>query len=212
VALSIVGILAGCGNANNITETAPTNTTKNTVANVPANSTTDAMTNTTTGTNATTSTKQTTSNTTSNNSGLSEKTYPSTISATNAIMSLEADSSGQFVPSGSDIDLGLGIKAQHSTSSGLNMYKWQEGRWSIVTQFWANTPGALSVTKNMLSYLHTHMLPVPHNKGFITAVEPTTSKRADDLTTTIAWQIGNHVYELKETGNPVTALKTVTTK
>lgn len=145
-------------------------------------------------------------------SGISEKTYPSITAATNAIMLLQDYSSGQFVPSGSDSNLGMGIKAKHSTSGGLNMYGWQEGRWSIITQFWANTPDALSVTKNMAIYLHINSLPVLHNKGFIVAGQSITSKGADDLATTIAWQVGTRVYELKETGNPVTVLKTVFTK
>ncbi|WDL99229.1 hypothetical protein [Alicyclobacillus sp. ALC3] len=74
VAVSIVGILVGCGNANsttggsapaptNTSNQAVTNTATNTSTNLPANASTNSVTNTTTGTNAT-STDQTTSNTT----------------------------------------------------------------------------------------------------------------------------------------------------
>lgn len=143
--------------------------------------------------------------------GLTERTYPSTAAAFNALNHLQDTSIGQFIPTGSDVSLGSGIKARHSNKGGLNSYSWKEGRWSVVTQFWANTPDALGVSRNMVSYMHSHMLPAPYSKGFITAVQPRTSKRSNHLVTIIAWQVGSHLYELKRTGNPVTALETVLT-
>ena len=147
-------------------------------------------------------------------SGLIEKTYPTTVAALGAINRLQLESSGQFISHGPATYLGLGIKAQYWSNGEWFGYEWQEGRWTILTQFWgkANTPVGVKVAKNMVAFLHTHMLPAPQNKGIIVAAQPSISSSVDYVSNTIAWQVGNHVYELKETGNPVTALKNVVIK
>ncbi len=142
-------------------------------------------------------------------SGLIQKTYATTTAAVNAVNSLLVETSGQFNPSGPDVNLGLGIKAGFSGGAGQYSYQWHEGRWTVLTQFWGNVTEGTNVAKSMVAYLHSHMLPAPQQNGIIVATQPSTSNSAKDLHTTIAWQVGNHVYELKQTGNPVTALKTV---
>lgn len=111
---------------------------------------------------------------------------------------------GQVYPSGPAVDLGTGIKANFNGGAGTYVYQWHEGNWTLNVLGTGNRSSGTQVAKNVVSYLHTHMLPAPNNNGTI-IIKATTNS----WTTTIAWQEGNKVYQLKQNGNPVSALTTV---
>ena len=139
---------------------------------------------------------------------LSGESYVSAAKAIGAITSLE-QSNGQFYPSGPAINLGLGIKAEFSGGAGQYSYKWNEGRWIVLTQFWGGGAGN-QVVKDMVAYLHTHMLPAPENKGIILIQQPGSSNNPLKVTKNIiAWQVGEKVHQLRYTGNPIQALQIV---
>lgn len=97
VAISIVGVLAGCGNANDTTGgTTPTNTTNQTAINtstgITANTTTNAAANTSAGTQATT-----------NTSSSSTANQPGAIIGNTQIIHLASPVPNQTVQAGSEI-------------------------------------------------------------------------------------------------------------
>ena len=80
----------------------------------------------------------------------------------------------------------------------------------MLTQFWGASAAGTQVVKDMVAYLHTHMLPAPENKGIIIIQQPSSSHMPLKVTqNTIAWQVGNKVYQLQYTGDPIHALQIV---
>lgn len=154
------------------------------------------------------STSNTTPNQPSSSSPVREHSYSSANEATSAITKIE-QGFGQFYPSGPAINLGSGISAEFAGGAGQYSYKWNEGRWTILTQFWGSNATGTQVAKEMVAYLHTHMLPAPQNKGVIIVSQPSSSTTPKVSHTTIAWQVGSKVYELQQTGDPINALATV---
>ena len=136
-----------------------------------------------------------------------EKSYPSSTEATDAITNLEPNN-GQFYPSGSAVNLGLGIKAEFYGGAGQYGFKWNEGRWIVLTQFSGNDATGTKLVKEIVAYLHTHMLPVPENKGVI-IIQQTGSSTLKVTQNTIAWQVGNKIYQLQQTDDPIRALQIV---
>lgn len=141
-------------------------------------------------------------------SSVSEHTYPSSTEATGAIASLEKRF-GQFYPSGPPVNLGLGIKAEFSGGAGQYSYKWNEGRWVVLTRFWGPTGNGTQTAKEVVSYLYTHLLPLPENKGFIMISQPRSSTTPKVSQNTIAWQVGSKTYTLQQTGDPIKTLEAV---
>jgi hypothetical protein len=133
--------------------------------------------------------------------------YTSVDQAVNAINTIQQEF-GQFNPSGPNVNLGSGITAEFSGGTGQSSYKWTEGRWTILARFWGASAAGQKEAQQIVSYLHTHMLPVPQNDGIITVSQPTSSLSPTDCNTTVAWQDGSKVQELKQTGDPIRALQT----
>lgn len=164
----------------------------------------------------TTASNQTQSNTTQpNNSivppsntssdGIQVQTYSSAQVAAAVIDKLQA-SIGQVYPSGPPVDLGTGIKANFNGGAGTYVYQWHEGNWTLnVKGVGDSTPGT-KLSKSVVAYLHSHMLPAPNTKGTIII---SGSSSGATWNTTIAWQEGNTVHQLKQSGDPVNALTTV---
>lgn len=164
--------------------------------------------------NSTTSSNQqkrmvnTSTQTTSSGSKIIATAYSSSSDAVNAIENIEK-SFGQVNPSGPPVDLGSGIKADFSGGAGTYSYKWHEGNWTILFKGWGDSSLGSQVAKSVVAYLHTHMLPAPEKKGVITIVQPSSSNTPEVSQNTVAWQVANHVYTLKENGDPLKALETV---
>lgn len=152
-------------------------------------------------TSSTPSTQKNTSPTTPSN--VIVHSYASVSQATNAIDAIQ-QGFGQIYPSGPNLNLGNGISAEQDGALGSLYLKWTEGRWTILAHLASS--GAVTQAKQMVSYLHTHMLPAPQNKGVISVTQ---SPQTLYTRTTVAWQVGTKVYEIQQTGDPVTALKTV---
>lgn len=164
--------------------------------------------------NSTTSSNQqkrmvnTSTQTTSSGSKIIATAYSSSSDAVNAIENIEK-SFGQVNPSGPPVDLGSGIKADFSGGAGTYSYKWYEGNWTILFKGWGDSSLGSHVAKRVVGYLHTHMLPAPEKKGVITIVQPSSSNTPEVSQNTVAWQVANHVYTLKENSDPLKALETV---
>lgn len=139
----------------------------------------------------------------SSGGSISTKSYSTSTGAANQITRIQG---GKI--SGTPINLGHGITAEASGAMGHARYEWQEGNWTIEIRFLTMNTGVKQAAENMVSYLHTHMLPAPNNHGVI-IVNNTDTNKTFNPTTTIAWQEGNKVNELQQTGNPVQALQTV---
>ncbi|WP_054971234.1 hypothetical protein [Alicyclobacillus ferrooxydans] len=134
---------------------------------------------------------------------ISTTSYATSTEAANQIASIQGGSL-----SGAPVNLGYGITAMESAGMGHARYEWQEGNWVIEVRYYTMNTGVKQVAEDMVSYLHTHMLPAPNNHGVI-IVNSTDTSTAFNSKTIIAWQEGTKVNELQQSGNPVQALATV---
>ncbi len=199
--VAVLTTVAGCAT----TPSANQNSTK--TANLTQTSTSNS-------TNSTSSGPNTSQNATSSTPSMQKNTSPTTPSnvivhsyasvsqATNAIDAIQ-QGFGQIYPSGPNLNLGNGISAEQDGALGSLYLKWTEGRWTILAQLASS--GAVTQAKQMVSYLHTHMLPVPQNKGVIRVIQSLNSTLY--TRTIVAWQVGTKVYEIQQTGDPVSALR-----
>lgn len=131
--------------------------------------------------------------------------YASASQATAAIDAIQ-QGFGQVYPSGPNVNLGNGISAEEAGAVGSLYLRWTEGRWTILANLASSD--ALPQAKQMVSYLHTHMLPAPQNKGVIGVAQSyNSSSPTINTITTVAWQVGTKVYEIQQTGNPISALQ-----
>lgn len=143
-------------------------------------------------------------------SGIEAQTYNTSTAAANAITNIQkANSYLPFAANNPPVNLGLGISAKQD--GGLDHYglQWHEGNWTVETLWFGGNQGGEQMAKNMVAYLHTHMLPAPHDHGVIIVNSTDPNSTTIKPSTIIAWQEGNQVYQLKQTGDPVRALTTV---
>ncbi|QSO47469.1 LppP/LprE family lipoprotein [Alicyclobacillus mengziensis] len=142
------------------------------------------------------------------NAQVTKRSYASPSEAANAVINVE-DGLGQMHSSNPPLNLGFGIKAHQNGSLGTYTINWTEGNWTIIVTGPSSSPET-QVAQQVVTYLHTHMLPTPQNNGAIFIHQPgSSSNAAADWQSTIAWQEGTKVNELQQTGNPVEALQTV---
>ncbi|KPV43013.1 LppP/LprE family lipoprotein [Alicyclobacillus ferrooxydans] len=135
--------------------------------------------------------------------------YSTFAEAANQIASIQgANGVGAGSPT---VNLGNGIIAKESAATGQARYVWQEGNWTIQVRFYTRNSNAAvkQVAENMVTYLHTHLLPTPNSRGVIVVESTNQSTTSFQPKTTIAWQEGTKVSELQQTGNPTQALQTV---
>lgn len=142
---------------------------------------------------------------TESKSSISTKSYSTSAKAAAEIASIQGSSIGTGAPT---VALGNGVTAKASGAMGHARWAWHEGNWTIQFRFYTRNTGMKEVANNMVSYLHSHMLPAPKNHGVI-IVNSTSTSTTFKPQTTIAWQEGAKVSELKQTGDPVQALQTV---
>ena len=138
-------------------------------------------------------------------SGIATKTYPDSAQAAAVITNLEQNF-GQVYPSGPLVDLGTGIKAAFNGGAGQYKYQWSEGNWTLDMLGFGDSATGTQVAKNVVSYLHTHMLPPPKNKGVIMM---TSSAAGTTWRTKVAWQEGSTVSQIEQSGDPVSVLQKV---
>ena len=133
------------------------------------------------------------------------KSYTTISGAANAVKNIKDDYT-YFKLNSNPVNLGLGITAETGAGFGQVGYRWQEGNWTVdvVVNDSKNATKNELVATSIVSYLHTHMMPAPNSQGVIAVND--TGVTAD---TTIAWQEGVKVFNLRRPGNPVHALQTV---
>lgn len=135
-----------------------------------------------------------------------EHTYPSFAEASGAVtIGKEVRAYGTDISP--TVNLGSGITARVIGDAGSYKYQWQEGRWTIVAHVLASDDTVDKMLKEVVSYLHTHMLPAPNKKG--TIIISLVSSATPELQTTITWEEGIKVYKLQETGDPIKTLAAV---
>lgn len=138
--------------------------------------------------------------------------YKDASTAANAISKIQRQSAYlSFAPNNQhpSVNLGLGISAKQD--GGLDHYglQWKEGSWVVEVLWFSGNQGGKQLAKNIVSYLHTHMLPVPHNHGIVIVNSTKPNSRTIKPNAVIAWQEGNELYQLEQNGNPINALKKV---
>lgn len=148
------------------------------------------------------------SNTSPSYSLIKKQTFTTSSKAINAITSIEQNFT-QTYPSGTPVNLGSGIRSSFSKEDGHYKFVWYEGRWTFIFIGWGDPSQGTQTVKKMVAYLHTHYLPAPDQKGLITVLQPQSSQTPAVTQNTISRQVGNKVYTLKQTGNPIKALQTV---
>lgn len=106
------------------------------------------------------------------------------------------------------VDLGHNIKALRECGMGHNFITWNEGRWCLNVESSADPayrytkyPDSADLAKNVVTYLSTNMLPVPHEVGVISIQDWAKNHEA-----TIEWQENKMVYRISSQ-DPMTALK-----
>lgn len=150
----------------------------------------------------------TSSSSAASNSQVTESSYSSPSEAANAVINVE-DGLGQMHSSNPPLNLGFGIKADQNGSLGTYTINWTDGNWTMIVTGPSSSPET-QVAKQVVTYLHTHKLPAPQKKGAIFIHQPgSSSNAAADWHSTIAWQEGNNVYQLKQDGKPLHALQIV---
>lgn len=143
--------------------------------------------------------------TTQGNNPISTTSYATATEAANHVLQIGAPFSLQ----GTKLNLGLGITASATGAMGSARYEWREGNWEIEIRFYTANQGVAQVAKNMVSYLHTHWMPAPNHHGMILVQSSAPNPSGYHWNSTIAWQEGTKVLQLKQSGNPVQALTSV---
>jgi beta-lactamase regulating signal transducer with metallopeptidase domain len=106
------------------------------------------------------------------------------------------------------INLGHNIKALRECGMGHNFITWNEGRWCLHVESpsdpaykYTKYPNSGDLAENVVTYLSTNMLPVPHEVGVISIEDWAKNHEA-----TIEWQENKTVYQISSS-DPMTALK-----
>ncbi|QQE79817.1 hypothetical protein [Alicyclobacillus sp. SO9] len=137
------------------------------------------------------------------NKDIAVHTYGSTAAAAKAIANIE-QGIGLVGPNAHTYSLGNSIRAKWAGAMGVQKYQWQEGRWTIITSFLSTDVNAKKTAEQMVSYLHTHSLPVPKGTGTVVLSESSNSPK---LHTVIAWQVGKKVYRISKNEGPISVLR-----
>jgi len=66
---------------------------------------------------------------------------------------------------------------------------WSEGRWHIRVSEVGNTTPPIAEAKEVVAYLQSHFLPVPHDVGNIIV-----DAEGSDIHTNVVWQESNEIY------------------
>lgn len=120
----------------------------------------------------------------------------------------QVEQNAGLISGGQPVSLGLGIQGKFNGGAGQYAYQWTEGNWTLVTEGSGNSSAGQRVAQSVVSYLHSHLLPAPNNKGVIIITQ---SSANSAWVTKVAWQEGDHVYQLQHSGNPTDTLSTLTT-
>ncbi|MFX3619336.1 MAG: hypothetical protein ACE3JK_17680 [Sporolactobacillus sp.] len=101
---------------------------------------------------------------------------------------------------GQSVDLGAKITGYQDAGAGTAGVSWNEGRWTLMSLS-ATTDAAkgVALAKNVVSFLQTHSLPVPHQYGMIQV-------HSDSRQNFVIWQESRTIYQLSSTSDPMKLL------
>ena len=113
-----------------------------------------------------------------------------------------------FAAESQTVNLGLGVTAKEDGGMSHAGLQWHEGNWTVEVLWFGGNQGGEQLARNVVAYLHTHMLPAPKNFGtiIISSVDWTSTTLQPE--TTIAWQEGTVVNQLETLESPLQALQT----
>lgn len=142
---------------------------------------------------------------------ISQTTYANTTAAGQQIQSiLHENTYLAFSPGESQtVDLGLGITARADGAMSHDGLQWHEGNWTVEVLWYGGNQGGEQLAKQVVAYLHTHLLPAPKNAGDIIISSADFSSTTLKPKTIIAWQEGTVVHQLDTLESPLSALQTV---
>ncbi|WP_125607512.1 hypothetical protein [Lapidilactobacillus bayanensis] len=132
---------------------------------------------------------------------LQKQTYASTAAAQSAI-NYHAPVTG--LPT---VDLGTGIYATKEGAAGSSYLNWTEGRWSLVVRSSnVNNEVGEPLAKQVVTILHTQMLPIPDLHG---AINLYVSSAASSRMNTVTWSKGTAVYTISA-ADPIIVIQMAT--
>lgn len=139
---------------------------------------------------------------------IKSQSYPNTSLAVNAVESFE-HSATQNVQTETSLDLGLGINAFFYQGKNYYKLRWDEGRWTILVSGFGDRSQGVKLATNIVTYLNSHYLPAPDQKGFISVIKSTSSNGVSITENTVARQVGKSVVTFKNSGDTIHLLQSV---
>ncbi len=141
---------------------------------------------------------------------ITQTTYSDSVAAGKQVQTILRENTYLvFDPESQTVNLGPGITAKEDGALSHAGLQWHEGNWTVEVLWFGVNQGGEQLARNVVEYLHTHMLPVPKNTGtiIISSVDWTSSTLQSE--TTIAWQEDNVMSQLETLESPLQALQTV---
>ncbi|MFT8317642.1 MAG: hypothetical protein ABF651_05130 [Sporolactobacillus sp.] len=101
---------------------------------------------------------------------------------------------------GQSVNLGYKITGYQDAGAGTAGVSWNEGRWTLMSlSATTDAPKGVVLAKNVVSFLQTHSLPVPHQYGMIQV-------HSDSRQNFVIWQESRTIYQLSSTSDPMELL------
>ncbi|GGL49814.1 hypothetical protein [Sporolactobacillus putidus] len=102
---------------------------------------------------------------------------------------------------GQPVDLGHRITGYEAAGAGTAGVSWNEGRWTLMALSpTSDQEKGISLAKNIVAYLDTYLLPVPHQYGLIQVY-------TDNRKSQVMWQDGRTVYQLTDVTDPMSLVQ-----
>ncbi|WP_010632595.1 hypothetical protein [Sporolactobacillus vineae] len=103
---------------------------------------------------------------------------------------------------GSPVNLGHGLTGYADAGAGTAGISWNEGRWTLMALSpTSDTQKGQALAKQVVNYLESHSLPVPHQYGVIQVYTDSRQNYA-------FWQDGRTIYQLTGTASALNLLST----
>lgn len=105
------------------------------------------------------------------------------------------------------VNLGSGITAKQDGGLDHRGYQWKQGDWTVEVLYFSNNSGSKEMAQSIISFLNTHTLPSPKNRGIIIVNSTDSNSSTIKPKTLVAWQENNQVMQFQKSGSPTQALQ-----